>query len=229
MRLINPRLDRGLIPTPHAPTPMRAGVRMILREHLAEQRDRYADDADGRARARGWYPAAMSERETESLPFDPAMLERLRRGFPLHMDRQGNFSFEGDPITHPGIVRLFRTSLDATETGEVTLGLEGKWVYLKLDDLPLRALRVDEPRADEHGPQLLLDDERRVALDPASLVEDEGGGLRCTVPARTSGRALGVRLSNTAAVDLSRWFVWADEDARPVLEIDGQRFVIPEA
>src|SRR5690606_34719182 len=82
----------------------------------------------------------------------PETLEKLRRGFPLHMDRQGNFSFEGDPITHPGIVRLFRDSLDASENGEITIGLEGKWVYLDLADLPLRALRIDGPEDDESGP-----------------------------------------------------------------------------
>jgi hypothetical protein len=159
---------------------------------------------------------------------DPELLERLRRGFPLHMDRQGNFSFEGDPITHPGIVRLFRANLDATENGEVTLGLEGKWVYLKLDDLPLRALRIDAPHEGETGPQLMLDDGRRMPLDPATLQEERDAGLRCTVPSQASGRPLAVRLSNTAALDLSSWFVWEDEDPRPRLEIAGQRHEIPE-
>jgi hypothetical protein len=159
---------------------------------------------------------------------DPRTLEKLRRGFPLHMDRQGNFSFEGDPITHPGIVRLFRASLDATEAGEVTLGIEGKWVYLKLDDLPLRALRVDAPRGEEHMPQLILDDGRRLPLDPTTLWEEPGAGLRCTVPARESGRPLGVRLSNTAAVDLSAWLSEDEDDGRPQLQIGDQRWDIPE-
>lgn len=158
----------------------------------------------------------------------PETLEKLRRGFPLHMDRQGNFSFEGDPITHPGIVRLFRDSLDVTEDGEVTIGVEGKWVYLDLADLPLRALRIDTPGPDQTGPQLLLDDGRRVELDPATLWEEPGAGLRCTAPARGSARALGVRLTNAAAIDLAELFVWEDEDARPELEIGGRRFVIPD-
>lgn len=160
----------------------------------------------------------------------PETLDKLRRGFPLHMDRQGNFSFEGDPLSHPGIVRLFRNNLDVSEDGEITVGVEGKWVYLKLDDLPLRALRIDEPRAGEALPQLLLDDGRRVALDPASLVEEPDAGLRCTVPSQPSGRAIPVRLSNTAAVDLSRWIVedGDDEGGRPVLELGGQRWTVPE-
>jgi hypothetical protein len=167
----------------------------------------------------------MPEPDEQPARLDPELLERLRRGFPLHMDRRGNFSFEGDPITHPGIVRLFRANLDATEDGEVTLGIEGKWVYLKLDDVPLRALRVVEHEA---GPQLVLDDGRQLPLDPVTLREEPGGGLRCTVPARASGRPLAVRLSNTASLDLSRWFVWDDEHERPQLEIAGRRWVIPE-
>ena len=161
---------------------------------------------------------------------DPELLEKLRRGFPLHMDRRGNFSFEGDPITHPGVIRLFRNSIDVTPEGEITLGLEGKWVYLKLADLPLRALRVDQPRGEETLPQLLLDDGRRVPLDPSTVEEEPGEGLRCIVPAQDSGRPLPVRLSNTAAVDLSAYFVMDedDEDARPELEIGGQRHPIPE-
>jgi|GEM_PF-1005324 len=163
----------------------------------------------------------------------PEALEKLRRGFPLHMDRQGNFSFEGDPLTHPGIVQLFRASLDATEAGEVTLGLDNKWVYLQLDDLPLRALRVDGPRdhqAGETGPQLLLDDGRRVELDPRTLWEEPGVGLRCTVPARASGRPLGVRFANPALIDLAEFFVWddGDDDARPELAFGGQQWPIPE-
>lgn len=159
---------------------------------------------------------------------DPELLDRLRRGFPLRMDRLGNFSFEGDPLTHPGIVRLFRSHLDATQSGEVTIELEGKWVYVQLDDLPLRALRIDRPGESEHGPQLLLDDGRRVPLDPNTLREEAGAGLRCTVPSQGSGRPLGVRLSNTAAIDLSGWFVWDDGEERPRLEIANRRFSIPE-
>jgi hypothetical protein len=48
------------------------------------------------------------------------------------------------------------------------------------------------------------------------------------VPARASGRALGVRLSNAAAMDLSQFFVWEHEDGRPLLEIEGRRWPIPE-
>ncbi len=166
---------------------------------------------------------------TKAAPqLEPATLERLRRGLPLHMDRQGNFSFEGDPITHPGVIALFRRGLDGTESGEVKIQVGQQWVYLKLDDLPLRAHRIDRPRAGEAMPHLILDDGRRLALDPTTLWEEPDAGLRCTVPSQCSGRPLSVRLSNTAAIDLSRWFVWTDEDARPVLQVGGHRWAIPD-
>lgn len=160
---------------------------------------------------------------------DPATLDALRRSFPLRMDRQGNFVFEGDGVTHPGVVALFRAGLDVGESGEVELHVGDQWTYLHVDDLPLRALRVDVPGAGEAGPMLLLDDGRRIALDPASLWEQPGEGLRCTVPSRRSARAIDVRLTNTAAIDLSRWMVWDDEFGRPSLEIAGHRVAIPES
>jgi hypothetical protein len=166
----------------------------------------------------------------------PTALEKLRRGFPLHMDRQGNFWFEGDPLTHPGVVRLFRSALDVTELGEVIVGVDGKWVYLDLDDLPLRALRIDAGGEAGQGStapppecaRLLLDDGRCAELDPTTLWEEPDAGLRCTVPAQTSGRPIGVRLSNTAAVDLTAWMVWEQDDGRPLLQLGDQRWPIPD-
>ncbi len=163
-------------------------------------------------------------------PLDPATLDKLRRGFPLRMDRQGGFTFEGDPLTHPGVVALFRKGIDCSEAGEIELHVADQWTYLNVDDLPLRAVRVDVPRTEESAPMLLLDDGRRLPLDPATLWEEPGAGLRCTVPSQRSARPLGVRLSNRAAIDLGEWMVWpdADEAGRPELVIAGRRWAIPE-
>src|SRR5690349_20332026 len=108
---------------------------------------------------------------------DAETLDKLRRGFPLRMDRQGNFAFEGDPLTHPGVVALFRAGLDIGETGECELHVADQWTFLTVDDLPLRAIRVDQPReAGEAMPMLLLDDGRRLALDPTTLWEEPEHG-----------------------------------------------------
>jgi hypothetical protein len=165
--------------------------------------------------------------QTERHELDPETLDKLRRGFPLRMDRQGNFAFEGDPLTHPGVVALFRAGLDVGDNGECELHVAGQWTFLTVDDLPLRAVRVDQPReSGEAMPMLLLDDGRRVELDPNTLWEEPEHGLRCTVPSQRSGRPIGVRFGNTAAMDLSKWMVWEDEFGRPELEVRGRRWTI---
>ncbi len=167
---------------------------------------------------------------SEPTTLDRETLDKLRRGFPLTMDRQGNFAFEGDPVTHPGVVALFRKGLDVGESGEIELHVAEQWTYLKVDDLPLRALRVDTPRGDDDTmPMLLLDAGRRLALDPETLWEQPELGLRCTVPSQRSGRAIALRLGNSAAMDLSKWMIWDDEFGRPELEIAGRRWAIPDA
>jgi len=156
---------------------------------------------------------------------DPELLDRLRRGFPLRMDARGAFWFEGDPLDHPGVVAYFRRHLDADDAGDPIVCVDGKYVYVQVEDTPLRATRVIER---DGAPHLILDDERIVPLDPETLVEQRDRGLRCTAPSAGSGRPLAVRLGNTAAMDLDRWISWPDEAARPQIVLDELRRVIPE-
>ena len=149
---------------------------------------------------------------------DHETLERLRRGLPLRLDRSGQFHLGDDPITHPRIHAAFLAGLDQADTGEPTLHLGEQWCYLTVDDCPLRATAV--LRAPDDTPQLRLDDGRTLPLDPSTVVEDPTG-LRAAAPARRSGRSLRVRLSNTAAMDLSAWL---DDDA--TLVVAGQHHPI---
>ncbi|HEY8375014.1 MAG TPA: hypothetical protein VIK91_00940, partial [Nannocystis sp.] len=134
---------------------------------------------------------------------DPETLERLRRQIPLRLDRRGQFFFEGDPVTHLGVRSLFLRGLDLTENGEPCLRVGEMWCYLTVEDCLLRCTGV---HADAHGnPVLHLDDGRELALDPATLWEEPGHGLRCTVPSQISGRPLSVRFTNTALAELAPW------------------------
>ncbi|MBK7829878.1 hypothetical protein [Nannocystis sp.] len=149
---------------------------------------------------------------------DRETLERLRRGLPLRLDRSGQFHLGDDPISHPRIRAAFLAGLDEADSGEPTLHLGEQWCYLTVDDCPLRATAV--LRAPDDTPQLRLDDGRTLPLDPSTVVEDPTG-LRATAPARRSGRPLRVRLSNTAAMDLSAWL---EDEA--TLVVAGQRHPI---
>jgi hypothetical protein len=60
-----------------------------------------------------------------------------------------------------------------------------------------------------------LDDGRRVAVDPGTIWEEPGRGLRATVPSASTSRPVSVRFSNRAQMDLA-----------PSLERDGDETVI---
>ena len=156
---------------------------------------------------------------------DPALLDRIRRGFPLRMDTLGRLLFEDDEITHPGVVRLFRKGIELSDEGELIVRIETQWTYLNASDCPFRVLRVQGDPGQASLPLLHLDDGRRLELDPHSLVEDEGRGLRCTVPSRALARALQARFSNRAALELSEWLD-IDTDGKAVFLHHGVRITI---
>ena len=141
------------------------------------------------------------------------------------MDARGTFHFEGDPITHPRVQRYLRSLLDTTEAGEVVLTLEGKWVYLQLDDLPLRALRCRLGAKDRID--LLLDDARELPLDPGTLWEEGERGLRASVPSRLSSRPLAVRFTNRALMDLQPYIDCEGEADQALLKLGSLSRTIP--
>ncbi|MCB9751655.1 MAG: hypothetical protein H6713_16910 [Myxococcales bacterium] len=160
----------------------------------------------------------MSDTESRP-PIDAETLERLRRGIPLRMDARGQFTLGGDLVTHPRVLDAFRRGLDITEAGEHQLHIGDQWCYLTVEDCPLRATAVRVGSGDNAPLTIRLDDGRSVPLELAGLWEEPERGLRCSAPARRSGRALAVRFSNTAQMDLARWIVWDDGAARPQLDL----------
>lgn len=147
---------------------------------------------------------------------DPSTLERLRRSVPLRMSAMGRLTIGDEPVTHARVDAALRAGLDLSEAGEPTVRIGPHWIYLTVDDCPLRATAV----RDEGGrPVLRLDDGRAMALQAGTLRAD-GIGLRCEVPARRSGRPLAVRLTNAAQMDLAQWLE-IDDDGAAVLVIGG--------
>ena len=134
-------------------------------------------------------------------PIPPDVLDRLRRSVPLRMTAQGRLVLGGEDVTHPRVIAALRAGLDVTEAGEPTVSLGPHWIYLTVDDCPLRALAVRS--AGDGTLWMRLDDGRAVPLDPASLWEEPGRGLRSRAASQPSGRALAVRFTNPALMDLA--------------------------
>lgn len=151
----------------------------------------------------------------------PEVLEKMRRGVPLVLTAGGAFLWGDEPITHAGVIAALRAGLDVTEAGEPTTAIGPQWCYLKVEDTPLFVVAV---HSDGGGLSLRLDDGRDTPLDPTTLWEEPGKGLRCEVPSQRSGRALAARFTNRAQSDLTEWI---DLDASPpTLTVAGTRHPI---
>lgn len=160
-------------------------------------------------------------------PIDEEVLERMRRGVPLRRSAGGAWWFGDEPVTHVGLARALTRGLDLSDSGEPIVRLGHQFCYVTLDDTPLQVVGVD---GDEHGAiWLRLDDERVVELDPSTLVEDRGAGLRCTVPSIQLARPLHARFANRAQGELARWIRWPDGASRPSLVFRASEIEIPEA
>ena len=156
-------------------------------------------------------------------PLDPELLERLRRGVPLRMTARGELLFDAEPVTHPRVRQALRAGLDTSDAGEPIVYLGPQWCYLTIEDLPLRAPAV---RRDGASLLLRLDDGRELPLDLRTLWDEPGQGLRAEVPARTSGRPLGVRFTSQAHMDLAAFLEETDGDDL-VLALGDDRLVVP--
>ena len=156
----------------------------------------------------------MSQGDEESRPIgkpglDPEFLERIRRGFPLELDARGRLLHEGDEITHPGVLEVFRRGFELNDEGEPIIQVGEQWTYLNPRDCVFRVVGVRG--SVPARPELELDDGRRVELDLESLVDQGDAGLRCSVPSRGLGRPMSARFTNRAAVQLSAWIDLADD------------------
>lgn len=164
---------------------------------------------------------------------DPEFLDRLRRGFRLRLDRVGNLWIADEAVEHPRVIDVLRRGLDISEEGEPTMHLGEQWCYLTVDDCFFRVLGVrsaPDTTTDTTAPALtlLLDDGRRVELDPATLWEEPEQGLRCTVPASRSGRPLSARFTNRAQIELAE-HIELEAEPRPILRLGDGRWPIPES
>ncbi len=162
---------------------------------------------------------------------DPEILDQLRRGLHLRLDRLGGLWIADEAIEHPRVLAVLRRGFDLHTSGEPTVHLGKQWCYLEVDDCFFRVLSVSlEADSDSQAQVFLLhlDDDRRVPLDPTSLWEEPDRGLRCTVPAIRSGRPLSARFTNRAQIELAE-HIDLEASPRPELVLGQERWTIAES
>lgn len=123
----------------------------------------------------------------------------LSRDTDIVLGRDGVWRSGGAPVEHEAIARAFHAWLDRGPDGRWTLANDLHWVRVTVEGAPLHARRVEVEGAGERASAWLeLLSGERVALDPATLVEDADGTLHAR-----DGRGWPIRLAPSAALDLA--------------------------
>jgi hypothetical protein len=114
----------------------------------------------------------------------------------LHIDLEGRWFADGRAITHPGTHRLFSRSLVKVD-GKYRVRIGHNEYPLTVEDTPrvVRSLRAVRNAAGGEDVFLLLNDGRRLALDPANLEFAKDGVPYCRFD---PGRRLRARFARAA-------------------------------
>jgi hypothetical protein len=103
----------------------------------------------------------------------------------IYIDARGDWWYEGNRIIHPEVLKLFKSSLQADpENGQLKISYKGREAPVKVEKTPffVQDIAVDRsPEGELERIELLLDDESREELDPATLTLDADGILQVRV------------------------------------------------
>ena len=146
----------------------------------------------------------------------PEQLDRIRRNSQVALDREGRWTFQGQPVEHPRVVELFHRGVQVDpETGAVTLHVGPQWCYVQqVEDTPFFVARV---RAARGGLTLHLLGDRTEPLDPATLVASGDAEIHCTLASGARARFL-----REALLDLEPYL--AERDGALGLQLDDSFF-----
>ncbi len=144
-----------------------------------------------------------------------ARLETLRRSVDLRLDGEGRWYHEGERFTHAGLIAAFDRGIDVhPESGEPILRVGQRWCYIRADDTPLIARRIEH----DDGLWLRLNTGRRVAV-PAAGFESAGAHLYVQLDA-----ARRVRLGRAAQARLGEWLEGGDDGM--AVAVGGRRWPV---
>ncbi len=145
----------------------------------------------------------------------------------IYVDARGGWWYEGNRIIHPEVLKLFKSSLQIDpENGGLKIHYKGREAPVKVAKTPFFVQDVAvEKAAGGTAPtaiELLLDDDTRESLDPATLALDEDGVLNV----RVKGGRFAALCLPTAHFRLAELLTETPEGF--VLELGGRRWPVAE-
>ncbi|MGH8013009.1 MAG: DUF1285 domain-containing protein [Candidatus Binataceae bacterium] len=131
--------------------------------------------------------------------------------------RDGNWYSDEERIDNPRIALLFSKSIQRNPDGGYYLQVAEERAPITVEDTPYVVKTVE----DDHGLKLVLNDDEREPLDPATLEVAPDNVLYCTV----KNGEFRVRFLRNAYYHLSKFFL-SDEAGGFAIMIDGRRYPI---
>lgn len=147
------------------------------------------------------------------------LVARMREST-IVLDREGRFSHDGVPVTHPGVSRALHRWISRDEDGRYVLRCGPVWCWFRVEDVPFLVRSVRE-----EGARLVaaLDDETEEVLEPGTLHLGEDGILRC----RVKGGRFPARFDRHAHFTIADRLV--EEAGILVLRVGATRWPVPRA
>lgn len=109
----------------------------------------------------------------------PEMLEKLRNL--LSMDKECNWYYAGEPISHERTLQALHEGLGRDEEGRLIVQIGSAWSYVKAEDAAFAVRAVRQVGDPPEFFDLLLSDGTTERLDPARLTVGDGNVLYCKV------------------------------------------------
>ena len=137
----------------------------------------------------------------------------------LRITRDGDWTDDGEEVTHPGIIANLRDNLRVDDAGHY-LQVGPARVPVEVDDAPYVVVRV---AAEGGGLAVTLNDGSREPLEEDTLDFDPDGVPHC----RVKGGRFGARLSRAAAYQLLEYVEEEASGERVTLVVGARRRSIP--
>ncbi|MBI4567743.1 MAG: DUF1285 domain-containing protein [Planctomycetes bacterium] len=159
---------------------------------------------------------------------DALSIPDMIAGFPLEMDREGNWCFQGAPMVHEEVVALFHQSIAGFRDGAWWVQMRGQRFPFVPEDTPylVFALQAEAGAGGGEALRLTLNTGHQEPLDPATLRLELNGRLYCStaVAERTGFRKSAyLRLADFIEEES------AEAPGRYVLALGGRRWPIRRA
>ena len=159
------------------------------------------------------------------------MVTKTEQDYTIHINKKGEWFYNGAEIVHPKILRLFNDGIRRDSDGAYSLIVEGDCAKVVVEDAPfvITNLTPDFDGDDLVGFVGHISDDTREAIDLMTVEINEDNVPYCVVKTdeeKKRGR-LPARFSTTAYYALANYIQYDEDEDSYFIRLKSKRFDIP--